>query len=530
MGGIQVSACETTTDACASDDSDPDTGEFAISGLVAGTYTVLEQDPTNLHLRGYYGGDGIFQASEDDAVAVAVPGVSIELLAVAAPQIQGAIINADLVGVQDLNVNVCDVDQENCFGAAAPTNSSGEYAGGCRSRGTYSVQVFDPTDTYPSGGYITDAQTVDPDSGATRLVAVTDSTVPGVDATIPYGGLIAVDVWSGTEQAQFAFVQVCRSEFVCPEAVNTDEFGDGFSPVPFPGTIDASTTVDFEHFDWWVDDMTVSADFADAGPVAVTGGANTPITIWLPGGGTPTDAGEEEEPVTVELEDEFGNTPVEMTFTASPRAARPPSPSPTPATRSRADSEALGLPATYYDITTTAEYVVPITICISYAGVSFENGVGLTLFHFDAAIPGWDDITTEIRSAEEVICGETNSLSPFVIAERTYAFSAFFGPKAPPQLNDAKAGTTIGLQFSLGGNFGLDIFEPGWPVLQRIDCATGATIGVPDTTTVSLKYNKRTDRYTFSFGTQKAWKNTCRSLTITLRDGTSAAVWYRLKA
>jgi hypothetical protein len=56
-----------------------------------------------------------------------------------------------------------------------------------------------------------------------------------------------------------------------------------------------------------------------------------------------------------------------------------------------------------------------------------------------------------------------------------YHFSGFFSPvDNPPVFNTAKAGSAIPVKFSLGGNQGLDIFNPGYPASQRITCDTSA--------------------------------------------------------
>ncbi|PYQ50633.1 MAG: hypothetical protein DMF59_10310 [Acidobacteria bacterium] len=71
-------------------------------------------------------------------------------------------------------------------------------------------------------------------------------------------------------------------------------------------------------------------------------------------------------------------------------------------------------PQRYYNITTTATYIAPITICISYAGSlsSFPP----QLFHFEGGV--WKDVTTSIDTIHEIVCGEVSSLSPFALFVR----------------------------------------------------------------------------------------------------------------
>ncbi len=76
----------------------------------------------------------------------------------------------------------------------------------------------------------------------------------------------------------------------------------------------------------------------------------------------------------------------------------------------------LGAPATYYELTTTAVFVPPITVCINYTGVSFGDETQLRLFHFESG--AWADRTSSLDTSTDVICANVDSLSPFAIFER----------------------------------------------------------------------------------------------------------------
>ncbi len=73
-------------------------------------------------------------------------------------------------------------------------------------------------------------------------------------------------------------------------------------------------------------------------------------------------------------------------------------------------------PLTYYNITTTATLGGVITICISYDDSDMTPAfeARLTLQHWDGA--GWTNITSSLDVVANIICGETTSLSPFVLA------------------------------------------------------------------------------------------------------------------
>jgi YVTN family beta-propeller protein len=85
---------------------------------------------------------------------------------------------------------------------------------------------------------------------------------------------------------------------------------------------------------------------------------------------------------------------------------------------------ALGSPATYYELTTTAVFSGPVTVCIDYTGTSFTDESSLKLFHQEGGV--WVDRTISLNTASNVICASVTSLSPFAI----------FGPaNVPPTVS-----------------------------------------------------------------------------------------------
>jgi len=73
--------------------------------------------------------------------------------------------------------------------------------------------------------------------------------------------------------------------------------------------------------------------------------------------------------------------------------------------------------SSYYAITTTATFAPPVTICISYDAAQFNDATTLRLFHFENN--AWTDVTTSNDPVAGKICGQTSSLSPFLLADRT---------------------------------------------------------------------------------------------------------------
>jgi hypothetical protein len=90
-------------------------------------------------------------------------------------------------------------------------------------------------------------------------------------------------------------------------------------------------------------------------------------------------------------------------------------------------------------------------------------------------------------------------------------------------LNKAKAGSTIPVKFTLGGDQGLAIFPPGYPQTASIPCASSSTDAIEDyaTGTVSgLKYDAVAKQYIYNWKTDTKWAGTCRQLVVKLDDGT----------
>jgi hypothetical protein len=86
----------------------------------------------------------------------------------------------------------------------------------------------------------------------------------------------------------------------------------------------------------------------------------------------------------------------------------------------------LGTPPTYYDITTTATFVPPVSVCITYDPAQFGDPISLRLLHFENN--AWVDVTTSNDTGAQVICGQVSSFSLFVIAQGSGAPLTSLGP------------------------------------------------------------------------------------------------------
>lgn len=106
-----------------------------------------------------------------------------------------------------------------------------------------------------------------------------------------------------------------------------------------------------------------------------------------------------------------------------------------------------------------------------------------------------------------------------------YQFSGFFQPvDNPTVVNKVKAGRAIPVKFSLGGNQGLDILQAGSPTTSNFSCSAVTTEDlIEETVTAStsgLQYDAAADQYIYVWKTGTGFANSCRKLTVTLKDGT----------
>jgi Tol biopolymer transport system component len=99
-----------------------------------------------------------------------------------------------------------------------------------------------------------------------------------------------------------------------------------------------------------------------------------------------------------------------------------------------------------------------------------------------------------------------------------YPFNGFAPPVVSGGWTEMKANDGVPLRFSIGGNYGLDVVTDARQ--QPIDCASGGPTGASSPAAGSLTYNASLDRYMFVWSSEKAWAGGCRSITLTLSDGT----------
>jgi hypothetical protein len=96
----------------------------------------------------------------------------------------------------------------------------------------------------------------------------------------------------------------------------------------------------------------------------------------------------------------------------------------------------------------------------------------------------------------------------------------------PPVVNDVKAGQSIPVKFSLGGNLGLGIIAAGYPVSSGISPASAA---VPTNSNSGLSYDSANNQYSYVWKTDKSWKGTTREFKLRLTDGTDHVARFSFK-
>jgi hypothetical protein len=112
-----------------------------------------------------------------------------------------------------------------------------------------------------------------------------------------------------------------------------------------------------------------------------------------------------------------------------------------------------------------------------------------------------------------------------------YDWDGFLDPVYNPSyVNDVDAGDVVPMLFSLDGNHGLGVVV-GTPTTAPASCSgTKRDIGwtLPPSYT-GLQYISGYNVYLYAFHTQASWDGTCRTLTVTLNDGTTHQATFRFQ-
>jgi TolB protein len=167
----------------------------------------------------------------------------------------------------------------------------------------------------------------------------------------------------------------------------------------------------------------------------------------------------------------------------------------------------------------TDVYTVGQVVLADYTCTDAESGIR----HCQGNVPSGDPIDTRfIGTYEFIVFAADQAGNPIYKRTRytvVYPFDGFGIPIVNDALTALKAGDAVPLKFSLHGAYGLDVVTT--TTQTPIDCATRTQLAAPATADGTLTYNASQDRYLFAWSTAKSWAGSCRSISISLRDGTS---------
>jgi choice-of-anchor C domain-containing protein len=160
----------------------------------------------------------------------------------------------------------------------------------------------------------------------------------------------------------------------------------------------------------------------------------------------------------------------------------------------------------------------------------------ITDYNGFAAIPPPGSPAGTYSVMQACFAGDATYLGATLNASMTcgYRFAGFFQPvDNVPISNSMKAGQSVPVKFSLGGNRGLGILASNSPASQAVNCNGFSGLSIVDQTgtagSSSLQYDAIADQYTYVWKTDKAWVGTCRVLLLTLNDGSQYRANFQFK-
>lgn len=234
--------------------------------------------------------------------------------------------------------------------------------------------------------------------------------------------------------------------------------------------------------------------------------------------------------VTVEPEVPAGQGPVTVTFSDVTGGGT--------TTVTTVDLEGSGIPSpgnvavggVVYEVQTTAQYTGLIQLCFSYAGIDFGTATP-RLFHYEDN--QWVDITTNVDTNTQTICGATTSLSPFAVLVSHVVRTGFYAPLNPVAgfLNTVKGGSTVPLKF----NVFVDGIEKTTTdalqlTVQTISCDSTAPLDPVDFTVAgdtSLRYDSNAGYFIQNWKVPKA--PGCYMVRLTTEDALALTARFKVK-
>jgi YVTN family beta-propeller protein len=164
---------------------------------------------------------------------------------------------------------------------------------------------------------------------------------------------------------------------------------------------------------------------------------------------------------------------------------------------------------------------------IPAAGFTVNSDTSITAVSPAAASAGTVDVTVTTPNG-------TSAAGPADQFSYLYAFTGFLSPvSSPPALNEVHAGQAVPIQFSLGGDQGLNVIAAGFPTATQIDCSTGVPVNTGTLTDTAggsgLQFDPSTNTYTYVWKTSKSWSGTCQQFDLRLNDGTDHTAGFQFQ-
>jgi hypothetical protein len=164
------------------------------------------------------------------------------------------------------------------------------------------------------------------------------------------------------------------------------------------------------------------------------------------------------------------------------------------------------------------------------SGLKTCNGDAANLASLDDSSVGEKTFTVRAQDNADNIATKTAHYGV------VYDFAGFASPVRNTDgngsyvLNKAKPGAAIPVKFSLHGDHGLAVLQPGYPRSKAIACDPSAEVdGNEQTATArgsALSYDATADQYIYVWKTDRTWRG-CRQLIVKLDDGTSHRASFR---
>lgn len=188
--------------------------------------------------------------------------------------------------------------------------------------------------------------------------------------------------------------------------------------------------------------------------------------------------------------------------------------------------------AVFYEVRTTATFSGVIQLSFQYDPAQFPNEAAIRLLHYENG--AWQDVTTSVDTANNVIHGQTTSLSPFAIAPLAQLPVSWSGVLQPVNANGSsifKLGRTVPVKFRLTGESAAITNLAARLYLAKLSNGIAGTEIEAESTSAADRGN--TFRYTggeyqFNLGTSALSEGTWR-MRIDLGDGVLHTVDFSLR-